>query len=337
MLNTSDFNYDLPVQLIAMRPAAKRQKSRLMVLKKDGAIKHNLFEKIPDYFNSGDMLILNETKVVPARLIGKTQYGKTLDILITGKSSGDRYGILSRGKYSGILHFEGGFTCRVYEGKEAEFQSPEILKELISKNGLMPLPPYINRLPEDSDRERYQCVYAKHEGSIAAPTAGLHFTDELLADIKTKGITIRAVTHHVGTGTFRPVKTEFVEAHRMDEESFEMDSLLTDDIIGVKANGGRVIYVGTTVTRAVESVLSGTYEADVSTDGKLRGRTSFFIYPGYVFKGADAIITNFHLPRSTPLFLVSAFIGKDNVLNAYNEAISAGYRFFSYGDAMLLL
>ncbi|QWR78843.1 tRNA preQ1(34) S-adenosylmethionine ribosyltransferase-isomerase QueA [Candidatus Magnetomonas plexicatena] len=337
MLNTSDFNYDLPAELIAMRPAEKRQRARLMVLKRDGSTVQSVFENLPEYLNSGDMLILNETKVVPARLIGKTQGGKPLDILITGKTAEGRHSILSRGKYSGILYFDGGFSCRVYEGKEAEFQSSENFTKLIFKNGLMPLPPYITRHPEDSDKERYQCVYAKYEGSIAAPTAGLHFTEDLLAQIKTKGVTIRAVTHHVGTGTFRPVKTKFVEEHRMDEERFEMNSSLVHDIASVRANGGRVIYVGTTVTRAVESVLSGVAVIDDSTDGKLRGRTSFFIYPGYVFKGADAIITNFHLPRSTPLFLVSAFIGRDNVLSAYKEAIKGGYRFFSYGDAMLLI
>ncbi|MEO5357117.1 MAG: tRNA preQ1(34) S-adenosylmethionine ribosyltransferase-isomerase QueA [Nitrospirae bacterium YQR-1] len=337
MLKTSEFYFDLPTERIAMRPAPQRQKSRLMVLHRDGATEHRIFENIPEYLNSGDMLIVNETKVTPARLQGKTQQGNPLDILITGKAQGDRHSVLSKGKYSGVLYFEGGFSCILYEGKEAEFRNSGQLSELLSRYGLMPLPPYIKRSPDVSDRERYQCVYAKNEGSIAAPTAGLHFTPDILKQINAKGVSIKTITHHVGTGTFRPVKTQFVEAHKMDEECFEMDSSILCDIAAVRAGGGRVIYVGTTVTRAVESVINGAAEIDDSTGGKLRGRTSFFIYPGYVFKGADALITNFHLPHSTPLFLVSAFTGKNNVLNAYKEAVETGYRFFSYGDAMLIL
>jgi S-adenosylmethionine:tRNA ribosyltransferase-isomerase len=331
-----DFDFSLPDTLIALEPAAKRDASRLLVLGKNGAIGHRRFADLPDYLEKGDLLILNDTKVLPVRLSGRKPSGGRLEVLLVKNISGNRWEVLSKGRYTGRLNVSDTLSLVVKDGKTAELLFEGDLRENLFAHGDMPLPPYIRRRPSGLDKLRYQTVYARAEGSIAAPTAGLHFTEQVLERIEKKGVRIGNLTLHVGRGTFMPVRTDCVEEHMMEAEYFELSSELVDRIKRVKAEGGRVFTVGTTATRAVEGYLSGRSEACASGDGMIRGTTDIFIYPGYRFMAVDCLITNFHLPRSTPLLLAAAVAGRENILKAYAEGIAMGYRFFSYGDAMLI-
>ena len=338
---TSDFYFDLPEELIAQVPLKNRTASKLMVLDREtGAIEHKHFYDMIHYLNPGDCLVLNDTRVIPARLFGAREGsgGKVEFLLLTRKSEKDWEVLVKPGKKARIgdriVFGEGILTATIKEiiedGKRiVTFEYEGIFEEVLDQLGEMPLPPYIHEKLED--RERYQTVYSKHEGSAAAPTAGLHFTKELLEEIKAKGIHIAYVTLHVGLGTFRPVKVENVLEHEMHSEFYMIDEENAKIINDVKANGGKVISVGTTSTRTLES---NADENGFVTAGS--GWTNIFIYPGYTFKCVDRLFTNFHLPESTLIMLVSALAGKENVLHAYNEAVKERYRFFSFGDAMFI-
>lgn len=340
-MNTSDFYFDLPEELIAQVPLKNRTASKLMVLDREtGAIEHKHFYDMIHYLNTGDCLVLNDTRVIPARLFGAREGsgGKVEFLLLTRKSEKDWEVLVKPGKKARIgdriVFGEGILTATIKEiiedGKRiVTFEYEGIFEEVLDQLGEMPLPPYIHEKLED--RERYQTVYSKHEGSAAAPTAGLHFTKELLEEIKAKGIHIAYVTLHVGLGTFRPVKVENVLEHEMHSEFYMIDEENAKIINDVKANGGKVISVGTTSTRTLES---NADENGFVTAGS--GWTNIFIYPGYTFKCVDRLFTNFHLPESTLIMLVSALAGKENVLHAYNEAVKERYRFFSFGDAMFI-
>lgn len=337
-MNKSDFNFYLPEELIAQHPAEKRENSRLLTLnKKTGEVNHRHFYDVLEYLNKGDCLILNNTKVIPARIYGTRQdTGSTVEFLLLRDASDGKWEALAGpGKKAKVGHkfdFSGVMTGEVVEVLEngnriVQFNYNGSFYEILDKIGQMPLPHYIHE--ELKDCTRYQTVYAKHEGSAAAPTAGLHFTEELLEKIKEKGVKIGYVTLHVGIGTFRPVKEEIIENHKMHTEHYVMPKETADLINETKANGGRVICVGTTSCRTVETVAQqGIRECE--------GDTAIFIYPGYEFKCLDALITNFHLPESTLIMLVSALAGRENVLNAYNIAVKEQYRFFSFGDAMFI-
>ncbi len=335
-MKTAEYDFLLPEELIAYRPAEKRDGSRLLVLHRDGNSEHRKFRDLPSYLRAGDMLLLNKTKVFPARLSGYKRGGGKLDILLTKEISPGKWEILARGRYTGPLMIAEGFHAYISAGKTAVFENPSDLRKRIWMEGKMPLPPYIKRQADDEDMERYQTVYAETEGSIAAPTAGLHFTPELLDAIAAESVLIRHIVLHVGTGTFKLIKTENIEDHAMEREFFEIDLSLLSEIVEVKKRGGRIIAVGTTTTRALEGYLSGKNEIS-SANGAVCGHTDIFIHEGYRLKAVDAIITNFHLPRSTPLMLTSVFAGREKLLRTYESAISMGYRFFSYGDAMLVL
>ncbi len=337
-MNKSDFYFDLPEEQIAQHPADKRENSRLLTLnKKTGEIEHKHFYDIIDYLNEGDCLILNNTKVIPARIYGiRKDTGAKVEFLLLKDLSDGRWETLAGpGKkakegyefdFGGVMN---GVVEQVLENgnRIVKFNYEGSFFAVLDKIGEMPLPHYIHE--ELKDASRYQTVYAKHEGSAAAPTAGLHFTEELLEKIKAKGVKIGYVTLHVGIGTFRPVKEEIIENHKMHSEHYSMPAETADLINETKQNGGRVICVGTTSCRTVETVAqTGIRECE--------GDTSIFIYPGYEFKCLDALITNFHLPESTLIMLVSALAGRENVLNAYNQAVKDGYRFFSFGDAMFI-
>jgi S-adenosylmethionine:tRNA ribosyltransferase-isomerase len=340
-MKTKDFDFHLPAGLIAKQPAPLRDSSRLLVLHRDGhrdgKIRHKRFSDLPEYLHAGDMLILNNTKVFPARLTCRKPGGDRLDILLVKRISGNRWEILSKGRYTGRLMVSEGLSLDVFEGKTAEIISSGDIGQRLWECGNMPLPPYIKREPNASDKTRYQTVYAEAEGSIAAPTAGLHFTNELLKRIKEKGVVIRYLTLHVGRGTFTPIKSGDVEGHKMEPEGFEFKGSLIGEIEKTKADGGRVFAVGTTVTRCIEGFASGRCILEATKNGAIEGTTDIFIYPGYCFRVVDSLITNFHLPRSTPLMLASAFAGFENIKAAYEIAAGAGYRFFSYGDAMLMI
>jgi len=330
-MNLRDFEFHLPPELISYKPARERDSSRLFVLSPNG-YRHRIFKEIIEHLREGDILLLNNTKVIPARIFARKPSGGRLDILLIKELSDGIWEVITRQRYSGKIILNGSKTASLNEGRLIFDGTKEELYSL----GHMPLPPYIKRNPDDEDRQRYQTIYAEVEGSIAAPTAGLHFTEALLEDIKTKGIRVRYLTLHIGRGTFAPIRSDNIDAHHMESECFEIENKLLDEIKEVKKQGGRLISVGTTTTRAIESVFSGWYQPLNSQNGSLRGSTDIFIRPGYEFKAIDALITNFHLPCSTPLILVSAFAGRDIILSAYKEAISKRYRFFSYGDAMLI-
>ncbi len=335
-MKTAEYDFLLPRELIAYRPSEKRDNSRLLVLHRDGGVEHKRFRDLPCFLRAGDMLLLNKTKVFPARLSGIKRGGGRLEILLVKETSPGMWDIIAKGKYTGPMLISEGLTAYISGGKIALFKDPKRLRELIWQEGEMPLPPYIRRQPDDCDKERYQTVYAEIEGSIAAPTAGLHFTPELLDAIAAASVLIRHVVLHVGTGTFRLVKTDDIEDHIMEKELFEINPSLLSEIAEVKSRGGRIIAVGTTTTRAVEGYLSGKSEI-VSSHGAIRGLTDIFIHGGYQPMAVDSVITNFHLPRSTPLMLTAVFTGRARLLQTYETAISMGYRFFSYGDAMLVL
>lgn len=340
-MKTSDFYYDLPEELIAQDPLENRSDSRLMVLDKEtGAVSHHVFREIVDYLNPGDCLVINDTKVIPARLIGEREgTGAKIEVLLLKRKTGDVWETLvkpgRKAKPGTRIQFGGGLLVGevmdiVDEGNRLiRFEFEGIFEEILDQLGQMPLPPYITHQLKDKDR--YNTVYATHSGSAAAPTAGLHFTPELLKTIEEKGIDIARVTLHVGLGTFRPVKVDDVENHHMHSEFYMIDEEAAEKINRAKENGKRVICVGTTSCRTIESA--------ADENGRLKpcsGWTEIFIYPGYQFKILDCLITNFHLPESTLIILVSALAGKENVLAAYEEAVKERYRFFSFGDAMFI-
>ena len=341
-MKTSDFYYDLPKELIAQDPLEDRSSSRLLHLSmKDGSMEHRHFTDILDYLNEGDCLVINDTRVIPARLYGhKEETGALIEILLLKRGENDIWECLVKpGKKArpgakitfgdGIL--KGEIIDIVDEGNRLiQFHYDGIFEEILDQLGEMPLPPYITH--KLKDKNRYQTVYAKNDGSAAAPTAGLHFTKELLEQVKAKGVKIAHVTLHVGLGTFRPVKVDDVEQHHMHSEFYMVEEDQAKLINDTKKAGGRVISVGTTSCRTLESA---TGEDGILLAGS--GWTEIFIYPGYRFKMIDGLITNFHLPESTLMMLVSALAGKENIMAAYEEAVRQKYRFFSYGDAMLIL
>lgn len=341
IMKTADFAYDLPEELIAQDPLQDRAASRLMLLdKKTGEREHTDFHHIIDYLEAGDCLVINDTKVIPARLIGaREETGGKVEVLLLKRQENNIWETLvkpgKKARPGTRLVFGGGLLKAqvlevVEEGNRLiQFEYDGIFEEILDKLGQMPLPPYITH--ELKDKNRYQTVYAKYEGSAAAPTAGLHFTKELLQEIEEKGVSIAHVTLHVGLGTFRPVKVEDVTRHHMHTEYYRVSKEAADIINHTKKNGGRVICVGTTSCRTIESAANedGLIEAK-------EGDTSIFIYPGYEFKVLDCLITNFHLPESTLLMLVSALAGKEHIMEAYEEAVRMKYRFFSFGDAMFI-
>jgi len=335
-MKTADYDFPLPEQAIAYNPTDKRDDSRLLVLHRDGGIEHKRFHDLPSFLNKGDLLLINNSKVFPARLTGSKPDGETYEVLFISEMSKGLWKIMTRGRYTGEVTIAGGIVVSISRGKTASFPGTTDVRKLLWESGSMPLPPYIRRAADDTDRERYQTVYAEVEGSVAAPTAGLHFTDELLRTVASKGILVRSLTLHVGIGTFRPVKVPVLEDHRMDEEFFEMGASLLSEIEQTKNSGHRVIAVGTTTTRTIEGYL-GKKATVFSSNGTLRGSTDIFIYEGHPFRAIDALITNFHLPNSTPLMLAAALAGRENLMKAYGAALAGGYRFFSYGDAMLVL
>ena len=340
-MKTSDFYFELPQELIAQDPLPDRSSSRLMVLNREtGEITHDIFHDILKYLKPGDCLVRNNTKVIPARLFGKkADTGATIEILLLKRKENDIWECLvkpgKKAKPGAKIVFGEGLLLGeiidvVEEGNRLiQFTYEGIFEEILDKLGQMPLPPYITHKLQD--KNRYQTVYAKHDGSAAAPTAGLHFTNELLEKIEKMGVTIANVTLHVGLGTFRPVKVEDVTKHHMHSEYYRIEKEEADKINKVKAAGGRIICIGTTSCRTIESA---TDENGILHAGE--GNTEIFIYPGYSFKILDALITNFHLPESTLLMLVSALAGKENIMNAYEEAVKEKYRFFSFGDAMFI-
>ena len=340
-MKTSDFYYDLPEELIAQDPLEDRSSSRLLILDKEtGKTEHHIFKEIIDYLNPGDCLVINDTKVIPARLIGeKVGTGAKIEVLLLKRKEKDVWETLvkpgKKMKVGAQVSFGGGLLTGevidvVEEGNRLiKFHYEGIFEEVLDQLGEMPLPPYITH--QLKDRNRYNTVYAKNEGSAAAPTAGLHFTPELLDAIQKKGVDIARVTLHVGLGTFRPVKVEDVTEHHMHSEFYQVDEEAAEKINRAKDGAGRVICVGTTSCRTIESAADET--------GHLKpcsGWTEIFIYPGYKFKMLDCLITNFHLPESTLIMLVSALAGKEHVMSAYEEAVKERYRFFSFGDAMFI-
>ena len=340
-MNLKDFHFDLPEELIAQTPIEKRDMSRLLVLDKEqGRINHRLFKDITDYLKPGDCLVLNDTRVIPARLLGtKKDTEGSMEFLLLTRKSGDIWEVMVRpgkkAKPGAVFVFgKGELEAEILEILEGgnrlvKFTYEGIFEEVLDRLGEMPLPPYIKETLEE--KERYQTVYSKNEGSAAAPTAGLHFTLELLDKIKNMGVHILYITLHVGLGTFRPVKTDNILEHKMHSEYYCITKESADLINQARAAGGKIICVGTTSTRTLESA--------ADENGLLKesnGWTDIFIYPGYRFKITDGLITNFHLPESTLLMLVSALAGRDHIMNAYKEAVEEKYRFFSFGDAMLI-
>lgn len=341
-MKVSDFNYNLPQELIAQVPIKNRDEPRLMVLdKKNKTIEHKIFKDIINYLKPGDCLVRNNTKVIPARLYGiKEETGINVEFLLLNRIEGDYWEVMVRPgrrlkEGTKVIFGNGILQAEILEimnggNRKVKFTYEGIFNEILDKIGLMPLPPYIHEKLKEKDR--YQTVYAKYEGSAAAPTAGLHFTNELLEEIRQKGIDIANVTLHVGIGTFRPVKEENVEEHAMHTEHFYIKQEDVEKINKAKKEGHRIIAVGTTSCRVLESIADENgYVKPIEAD------TGIFIYPGYKFKCIDGLITNFHLPESTLIMLVSALAGKDYIMHAYEEAVKEKYRFFSFGDAMAIL
>ena len=340
-MKVSEFNYSLPKELIAQHPYDKRDEARLMILDKENKkIEHKIFKDIIDYLNVGDCLVINNTKVIPARLYGKKDTGAKIEFLLLKNIEGDIWEAIvkpgSKLKIGAKVSFGDGILKAeildiLEDGKrKVKFEYDGIFNEILDKIGLMPLPPYITEATKE-DTEKYQTVYAKYDGSAAAPTAGLHFTEELLNKIKKKGVEIANVTLHVGIGTFRPVKVENVEEHNMHSEHYYIKKEDAEKINTAKRNGKKIIAVGTTSCRVLESVTD-----EMGFVKETSGDTNIFIYPGYKFKCIDSLITNFHLPESTLIMLVSSLAGKEFILKAYNEAVQKKYKFFSFGDAMLI-
>lgn len=340
-MKTSDFYYDLPEELIAQTPLKDRDHSRLLVLDREtGAIEHRYFYDITDYLNEGDCLVINDTKVLPARLYGfRSDTGSVIELLLLKRLDDKRWETLVKpGKKARegaeIIFKEGLLSGRITEVHEdgnrvIEFDFNGIFEEILDKLGEMPLPPYIHEKLEDKDR--YQTIYASSLGSAAAPTAGLHFNKELLEKIEANGVTVARLTLHVGLGTFRPVKAEYISEHKMHSEYYELTEEEAAKINKAHASGKKVFSVGTTSTRTLETI--GDDEGRVKAQ---KGWTDIFIFPGYKFKVVDSLITNFHLPESTLIMLVSSLAGKENTMKSYEAAVQEGYRFFSFGDAMLI-
>ncbi len=339
-MKVKEFNYELPKELIAQHPYEKRDEARLMVLDRSlETIEHKTFKDIIHYFNPGDCLVINNTKVIPARLYGKKDTGANVEVLLLKRMENDIWETMvypgNKLKPGATIYFGNGLLkgeiLEVLEGgnRKIQFTYTGIFNEILDKIGLMPLPPYITE--ELKDKEAYQTVYAKYSGSAAAPTAGLHFTEALLQKIRENGIAIANVTLHVGIGTFRPVKVENIEEHHMHSEHFSIKQKDVKIINQTKEQGNKVIAVGTTSCRVLETIAN-----ENGSVHETEGDTNIFIYPGYHFKCVDQLITNFHLPESTLLMLVSAFANKEYILSAYKEAIKRQYKFFSFGDAMLI-
>jgi len=341
-MDINDFDFDLPEELIAQTPLKDRASSRLMVLDREsGQVEHKVFSDIIDELNPGDCLVLNDTKVLPARLMGiKEETGANIELLLLKEMGNDEWETLvkpaKRVKVGTVVTFGEGLLKAIctgekeHGGRTFKFEYEGIFYELLDRLGEMPLPPYIHEKLEDKDR--YQTVYAKEQGSAAAPTAGLHFTEELLEQIRKKGVEVVFITLHVGLGTFRPVSADSIEEHEMHSEFYSVTEEAAETINRVKASGGRVISVGTTSTRTLETIAS-KYDGEIRSES---GWTAIFIYPGYEFKCIDGLITNFHLPKSTLVMLVSALSSREKILHAYNEAVKERYRFFSFGDAMFI-
>lgn len=341
-MNVEEFDYDLPESLIAQTPLKDRDQSRLLVLgRNSGNIEHKHFKDVIDYLETGDTLVLNDTRVMPARLFGlKEETGAKVEMLMLTRIENNDWEVLikpaKRIKVGNKLSFgEGKIIAECIEeldqgGRIMRLHYEGILEERLNELGEMPLPPYIKERLDDPDR--YQTVYAKESGSAAAPTAGLHFTDELLDEIRAKGINIAFITLHVGLGTFRPVSVEDINDHEMHSEYYQMTQETADLLNQTKKEGHRIISVGTTSTRTLETI-----RRDYNEFVAVSGWTDIFIYPGFTYKAIDGLITNFHLPKSTLVMLVSAFSSRDNILNAYKEAVKLEYRFFSFGDAMLII
>jgi S-adenosylmethionine:tRNA ribosyltransferase-isomerase len=337
------FDFHLPEELIAQVPLEQRSESRLMVLdKKDGGLQHDVFKHIKNHLRPGDCLVLNDTRVLPARLFGmKEDTGAKIEVLLLKQLGGDKWETLvkpaKRVKEGTRIIFGDGLLTAVctgssdHGGRVLEFSYKGIFYEVLEELGEMPLPPYIKE--QLGDQERYQTVFAKERGSAAAPTAGLHFTEELLKELQEAGVHITFITLHVGLGTFRPVSSDTIEEHEMHAEFYIMSEGTAKLLNEVREQGGRIITVGTTSTRTLETIAS----ANNGEFAAATGWTDIFIYPGYEFKGIDGMITNFHLPKSTLIMLVSALAGRDHVLHAYNTAVEERYRFFSFGDAMLII
>ena len=341
-MKVSDFNYELPKELIAQHPYDKRDEARLMVLdKKKQSIEHKVFKDVVDYLSPGDCLVINNTKVIPARLYGKKDTGANVEFLLLKRIENDTWEAMVRPgnklKVGSKVIFGNGILkatiLEVLDGgnRKVQFEYEGIFNEILDKVGLMPLPPYITEATKE-DNKKYQTVYAKYDGSAAAPTAGLHFTEELLEKIKAKGIEVATVTLHVGIGTFRPVKVENVEEHEMHSEHYYIKKEEAEKVNKAKKTGHKVIAVGTTSCRVLESVSD-----ENGMIKEIEDDTSIFIYPGYKYKCIDSLITNFHLPESTLIMLVSSLAGREFILKAYNEAVKEKYKFFSFGDAMLIL
>lgn len=341
-MKASDFDYCLPQELIAQTPLAERDSSRLLVLDKNsGKIMHKSFTNIVDYLQEGDCLVLNDTKVLPARILGNKQdTGAKIEFLLLKKTSPDVWEVIlkpgKKAKVGSCFSFgEGKLSAEILEllddGKRlVKFSYNGVFEEILDEIGIMPLPPYI--VEELNDKNRYQTVYAHNEGSAAAPTAGLHFTNDLLTKIQNMGVNIAYLTLHVGLGTFRPVKTENIKEHKMHSESFSISKDACDKINKAKEDKKKIITVGTTSVRVLETASNA--EGLITP---MHGETDIFIYPGYRFKCVETLVTNFHLPQSTLVMLVSALASKENILKAYNEAVKQKYRFFSFGDAMLII
>lgn len=338
-----DFDYHLPPELIARYPASERDASRLMLLNRNsGAVDEDIFRNISTRFKPGDLLVMNDTRVIPARLFGNKDTGGKVEIFLLRREDCDseRWSCLmrsSKGFYEGlVIHLAAGMTARICAKLEAgswriEFVGTENFSAWLEREGHIPLPPYLQRDDEIQDRERYQTVFAQKDGAVAAPTAGLHFTRGLLAELEEIGIQITCLTLHTGLSTFQPMRVERVEDHQIHTEHYSISAVTADAIRSTKARGGRVVAVGTTTARALEHAAIGDGNVRVGAD-----EANIFIYPGYTFTVIDALLTNFHLPESTLLMLVSAFAGRDFILEAYREAVSRGFRFYSYGDAMLI-
>ncbi len=339
-----EFDYHLPQELIARYPVSERDASRLMVLnRQEKSISDDQFANISGYFNPGDLLVMNDTRVIPARIFGRKSTGGKVEIFLVRRDDGasERWTCLlksSKGLQEGqLLNLEAGMTARVCKKLEAGSWQIEFCGEIpfwswLDQEGQMPLPPYLQRDADINDRERYQTVYASAPGAVAAPTAGLHFTRELLEKIKSKGVGVSWITLHTGLGTFLPVRVEKVEEHKIHTELYSISDATAQAIKETKARGGRVFAVGTTTTRTLEYAANENNEVVAG-----EGEADIFIYPGYRFKVVDAMLTNFHLPESTLMMLVSAFAGKDFVFDAYRQAVNKSFRFYSYGDAMLII
>ncbi|MFZ5657672.1 MAG: tRNA preQ1(34) S-adenosylmethionine ribosyltransferase-isomerase QueA [Pseudomonadota bacterium] len=342
-MKRSDFDYDLPPELIAQAPLPERSASRLLVVRPDGDLEDRTFRDLPALLRKGDLLVFNDTRVIPARLFGRKSTGGRVEIMIERLLGADRarvqLGVSKSPKEGAVIELDAGGTAHVLGREEGfyvlRFDVPEPLESWLLHAGRLPLPPYIQREPGADDAERYQTVFAREVGAVAAPTAGLHFDEALLERLRAMGVDFGHVTLHVGAGTFQPVREDDVSRHVMHSEWINVGAALVEQVRRTREAGGRVIAVGTTVVRALESATRRNEAGDAEL-APFAGETRLFILPGYRITTVDALITNFHLPQSTLLMLVSAFAGKDRVFQAYRHAVNARYRFFSYGDAMLL-